>query len=81
MSPPENFHLEQKLVNHICTDLQLTFCKNLPSAKDKDNALWVKSGNRGNLKCLKVNDDFALIFHRKVFISFLSDSKLPEVLD
>ena len=44
-------------------------------------ALWVKSGNRGNLKCLKVNDDFALIFHRKVFISFLSDSKLPEVLD
>ena len=45
------------------------------------NALCVKSGNRGNLKCLKVNDDFALIFHRKVFISFLSDSKLPEVLD
>ena len=27
-------------------------------------ALWVKSGNRGNLKCLKVNDNFALIFHR-----------------
>ena len=45
------------------------------------NALSVKSGNRGNLKCLKVNDDFALICHRKMFISFLSDSKLPEVLD
>ena len=35
-----------------------------------DIALWVKSGNRGNLKCLKVNDYFALIFHRNIFISF-----------
>ena len=25
---------------------------------DDDNALWVKSGNRGNLKCLKVNDHY-----------------------
>ena len=38
------------------------------------NALWVKSGNRGNLKCLKVNNHFALIFYRKIFISFLSDA-------
>ena len=45
------------------------------------SALWVKSGNRGNLKCLKVNDNFALIFHRKIFISFLSDAKLPKVCD
>ena len=41
------------------------------------NALWVKSGNRGNLKCLKVNNHFALIFHQKSFIYFLSDAKLP----
>ena len=34
------------------------------------NALWVKSGNRGNLKCLKVNDNLALIFCQKRFISF-----------
>ena len=45
------------------------------------NALWVKSGNRGNLKCLNVNNHFALIFHRKFFISFLSDAKLPKVYD
>ena len=44
-------------------------------------ALWVKSGNRGNLKCLKVNNHFALIFHRKIFISFLSDVKLTKVYD
>ena len=44
-------------------------------------ALWVKSGNRGNLKCLKVDDHFALIFHQKMFISFLSDAKLPKVYD
>ena len=31
----------------------------------EDNALWVKSGNRGNLKCLKVNNHFALIFQKK----------------
>ena len=45
------------------------------------NALWVKSGNRANLKCLKVNNDFALIFHRKFFISFLIDAELPKVYD
>ena len=45
------------------------------------SALWVKSGNRGNLKCLKVNNHFALIFHPKIFISFLSDTKLPKVYD
>ena len=44
-------------------------------------ALWVKSGNRANLKCLEVNDNFALIFHRKILISFLSDAKLPTVYD
>ena len=44
-------------------------------------ALWVKSGNRGNLKCLKVNDQYALIFHRKMFIAFLSDTKLSKVYD
>ena len=49
------------------------------SPRKSDNALWVKSGNRGNLKCLKVNNHFALIFHRKIFISFLSDAKLPKV--
>ena len=44
-------------------------------------ALWVKSGNRGNLKCLKVNNHFVLIFHRQIFISFLSDAKMPKVCD
>ena len=44
-------------------------------------ALWVKSGNRGNLKCWKVNDNFAFIFHRKTIISFLSDAKLRNVYD
>ena len=44
-------------------------------------ALWVKSGNRGNLICLKVNNHFALICQRKIFISFLSDAKLPKVYD
>ena len=44
-------------------------------------ALWVKSGNRGNLKCLKVNNHFVLIFHRKIFVSFLSDAKMPKVYD
>ena len=46
-----------------------------------DSPLWVKSGNRGNLKCLKVNQYFAHIFHRKMFISFLSDTKLAKVND
>ena len=46
-----------------------------------DNALWVKSGNTGNLKCLKENNHFALVFHRKMLISFLSDAKLPIVYD
>ena len=45
------------------------------------SALWVKSGNRGNLKCWKVNDHFAPIFHQKMFISLLSDAKLPKVCD
>ena len=45
------------------------------------NALWVKSGNRGNLKCLKVNNHFALIFHQKKYIYFLSDGKPPKVYD
>ena len=45
------------------------------------SALWVKSGNRGNLKCLKLDDHFALIFHQQMFISFLSDAKLPKVYD
>ena len=44
-------------------------------------ALWVKSGNRGNLKCLNVNDHYELIFDRKMFISFLSDAKLLHVFD
>ena len=44
-------------------------------------ALWVKSGNRGILKCLKVNNNFELIFHRKMFIYFLGDAKLPKVYD
>ena len=46
----------------------------------KVNALWVKGGNRGNLKCWKVNDHSALIFHRKIFISFLSDAKLQNFM-
>ena len=45
------------------------------------NALWVKSGNRGNLKCLNVNDHYELIFYRKMLISFLSDAKLLHVYD
>ena len=49
--------------------------------KDDQNALWVKSGNRGNLNCLKVNDYFVLIFHHQMFTSFLSDAKLPKVYD
>ena len=44
-------------------------------------ALWVKSGNRGNLKCLKVNDHYVLIFHQKMFISFLSGAKLSTFYD
>ena len=48
---------------------------------DNSNALWVKSGNRGNLKYLKANNHFALIFYRKFFISFLSEPKLPKVYD
>ena len=44
-------------------------------------ALWVRSGNRGNLKCLKVNDYFALIWDKKKFISFSSDAKLQNVFD
>ena len=44
-------------------------------------ALCVKSGNRGNLKCLKVNDHYVLIFHRKMFISFLSGAKLSTFYD
>ena len=38
------------------------------------NALWVKSGNRGSLKCLQVNDNFVLIFYRKFLISFLRNN-------
>ena len=33
------------------------------------SALWVKSGNRGNLICLKVKNHFALIFQQKIVIS------------
>ena len=44
-------------------------------------ALWVKNGNRGNLKSLKVNDNYVLIFHRKMFISFLSGAKLSTFYD
>ena len=44
-------------------------------------ALWVKSGNRRNLKCWQVNDHSALIFHRKVIIPFLNDAKLQNVYD
>ena len=44
-------------------------------------ALWVKSDNRGILKCLNVNDHYKLIFYRKMFISFLSDAKLLHVYD
>ena len=29
----------------------------------RHSALWVKSGNRGNLKYLKVNNHFAIIFY------------------
>ena len=52
-----------------------------PILVDCLSALWVKSGNRGNLKCLKVNNHFALIFYRKIFITFLSDAKLSKVYD
>ena len=48
---------------------------------DFDIALWVKSGNRGKLICLKVNDNFALIFHQEIVISFLSDAIRPKVYD
>ena len=51
------------------------------NSKCTSNALWVKSGNRGILKCLKVNNHFELIFHRKMFIYFLGDAKLPKVYD
>ena len=54
----------------------VTFCQ-----RSSCIALWVKSGNRGNLKCLKVNNNFALIFCQKFFIPFLSDAKLPKVYD
>ena len=56
-------------------------CSRQKIATGRHTALWVKSGNRGNLKCLKVNNHFALIFHQKIFISFLSDAKLPKVYD
>ena len=39
-------------------------------------ALWVKSGNRGNLKCLKVNNHFALIRILKVILQGLGASKI-----
>ena len=45
------------------------------------SALWVKSGNRGNLKYLKENDHYVLIFHRKMFIIFLSGAKLSTFYD
>ena len=45
------------------------------------NPLWVKSGNRGNLKFLNVNDHYELIFYQQMFISFLSDAKLLHVYD
>ena len=64
----------------ITTTTRITI-QNNDDADYDDNALWVKSGNRGNLKCLKVDDHFALIFHQKMFISFLSDAKLPKVYD
>ena len=46
-----------------------------------NTALWVKSGNRGNLKCLNVNDHYEFILYRKMFISFLSEAKLLHVYD
>ena len=54
---------------------------NQATLETRNSALWVKSGNRGNLKCLRVNNHLALIFHRKMFISLLSDAKLPKVYD
>ena len=54
---------------------------NTISVFSKTTALWVKSGNRGNWKCLKVNTHFALIFYWTFFIIFLSDAKLPKVCD
>ena len=70
------------LMNYNCLEklmMRLGFVQMF--SKVRINALWVKSGNRGNLKCLKVNNHFALIFYRKFFISFLSDAKLPKVYD
>ena len=74
---------ESKLFsNHRC----VSRCSCLRSNKhcsrfEKQQALWVKSGNRGNLKCLNVNNHFTLIFYQKYIILFLSDAKLPKVYD
>ena len=58
------------------------WCRKCQGARlHSHTALWVKSGNRGNLKCLKVDNNFAVIFHRKTFILFLSDAKLLKVYD
>ena len=42
-------------------------------------AVWVKSGKRGNLKCLKVK--FCAHFLSKMLISFVSDAKLLNSYD
>ena len=62
-------------------NLETEISTQLQSDPNHHIALWVKSGDKRNLKCLKVNDNFALIFHWKIFISFLSDAKLPKVYD
>ena len=60
------------------------------SANINDNAdsiCWFCHADVSNLEnnkcagCRKVNDNFALISYRKMFISFFSDAKLPKVYD
>ena len=69
-------HIDQDWPN-----LETEISTQLQSDPNQHIALWVKSGDKRNLKCLKVNDNFALIFHWKVFISFLSHAKLPKVFN
>ena len=74
-------HKEERHVEHLFIECCPIMSKARASAAACSIALWVKSGNRGNLKCLNLNDHYELIFDRKMFISFLSDAKLLHVYD
>ena len=71
LQPESSFHIYRFIVQSMVWVIHCTMAI----------YILVKSGNRGNLKCLKVNNNFALIFYRKMSISFLSDAKLTKVYD